>query len=84
MKEKLISLIIAFLTAISVIPSYSEEIYAETDNQKIILSNDFENNNMGSWFPFGEGTLSIADNTSHSGESCLKVTDRENTYNGPY
>ncbi len=84
MKEKLIFLIIAFLTATAVIPYYSEEVHAETDNQEIILSTDFENNNMGSWFPFGEGTFAITDNTSHSGESCLKVTDRVNTYNGPY
>lgn len=84
MKVKWLSFIIAFLTATLIIPSYPEKIYAETDNQEIIFSSDFENNNMGSWFPFGEGTLAIVDNTSHSGESCLKITERQKTYNGPY
>lgn len=47
MKEKWISLIIAFLISAAVIPFYPEEVNVETDNQEIIFSTDFENDNMG-------------------------------------
>ncbi len=84
MRTHWIPLTIALAFCTMAAPVSVFDICAESENQDVILSSDFENNDMSSWMPFGGGgVLSIAYNTSHSGESCLKITDRTQTYQGP-
>lgn len=56
----------------------------ETDVQDVIYSCDFENGNIDKWNPFGgNGILSTDTSAAHSGESSLKISGRQHTYEGP-
>lgn len=59
-------------------------VYAEENEEKsIIVSENFDNGDVGSWVMFGGGNLNIDNTAAHSGNSSLRATNRKETYQGP-
>lgn len=57
-------------------------VYAEEESD-IILSDSFDDENIGDWTMFGGGTLDIDNTIVHSGAGSIKATNRKETYQGP-
>lgn len=83
MKKKLLALVSGLaVAAAAVIPFTDTDIVSAEDT--VIFSNDFEDGVINDWTPFGGGGKLALDTTvSHSGDNCLKVTERSEAYHGP-
>lgn len=65
--------------------AYAPSVYAndESEEGNIIVSDNFDDENSGSWVMFGGGTLDVVDTAAHSGTNSIKASNRKATYQGP-
>lgn len=71
-----------FLCGSLCLPSFSAAAEEES-TQSTLISNNFDDGNIGKWSAFGGGTLALDSSVSHSGDTSLKVFGRNQTYQGP-
>lgn len=76
---------VSLLLPLSVFAEDSENVSeAQLEvGDSVILSQDFNNYDVGKWSPFGGGSLALNEETGHSGNQSLKITGRKNSYDGP-
>lgn len=65
----------------STIPVYADD--EESEEESIIVSDNFDDGNVGNWVMFGGGTLDVSDTAAHSGTNSIKAENRKETYQGP-
>lgn len=82
MKFKYLSVITAlFFSVFSFCPAISAE---NSDSSPAVISAyDFDSNINAEWMGFGSCFVSIENELSDSGNSCLKITNRDSAWNGP-
>lgn len=75
------ALIISLSSLYAVIPSvYADE---ESEEQSIIVNDNFDDGDAGNWVMFGGGNIEVTDTTAHSGTKSIKALNRKQTYQGP-
>lgn len=78
--KSLIAVVSAIVISLSaVFPS----VYADEEEESVILNSDFEDGDTGRWVMFGGGNLSVDDTVAHSGINSIRATNRKETYQGP-
>lgn len=88
MKFKKSLFMIGMLTSLAVcttcIPDAVHADEAESSTETPIYSDDFESDNISGWGILGGvGEMSLDTSTSQSGSSCLTVSGRTHSFNGP-
>ncbi|MBP1565931.1 MAG: carbohydrate binding domain-containing protein [Oscillospiraceae bacterium] len=83
-----ISSLLAKIVAVSMIlassPIQSDNNYIYADEKEPIFSADFEDGSISGWSPLGgTGTMTIDSANSYSGSSCLMMSERTQSWNGP-
>lgn len=54
------------------------------DGEEAVLMNDFEDNSFNGWSPLGgTGKLVIDTSTANTGNACMKISERTQSWNGP-
>ncbi len=82
----LIAVTSAFLISSSSLCAIISSVYADDEGsgeKNIIVSDNFDDGNLGNWVEFGGGTLDVVDTAAHSGTHSIKSSNRKETYQGP-
>lgn len=64
----------------SEMPVLADAVDEEND---IIVSCDFDDEQLGKWSAFGGGNIALNTDSAHSGNVSLKIVERKNNYDGP-
>ncbi len=93
MNKKSFTLKLTAITATFLTMTYPMTTFAEGEEgietmeldvgDSIILEQNFDDHDLSKWSAFGGGNLSINEETGHSGNTSLKITERKNSYEGP-
>ncbi|MBE6852441.1 MAG: diguanylate cyclase [Ruminococcus sp.] len=84
MKKRVLPFTIILMMILSCLVVPASVVCADEAEDVVLLSSDFEDQSMTGWSPFGgRGNLSVTNETAHSGEYSLKITDRSSTFHSP-